>query len=116
MNQKIADRLRQPTTVQGIALVVAALAGYGAFIVSHGAPGAVVGAASAAAGLVMSFLDDNSADKGSVEKLVDRTAQAALSNHLSSVTPDIVAQVLAALQAQAQPAPTGAVALNAQKS
>lgn len=92
---------RQPTTVLGIAVLAGAASGVGTYLATHSVIEAQ-GVGGAIAGAVLMAMQDNSADKSSVEKLVSDAIVAVATRRL---TPAIIADVQQVLTAPTAPAP-----------
>ena len=105
MPQKFTAWLRQPTTIAGLAGLVATAAGAIAHVVTHDTTLAL-GVASIAGSAIAIAMPDNSTERTSVERLVSDTVTALVTRHFASKVPLLTADALAAVQAALSPATT----------
>ncbi len=98
MIPKFTSWLHQPTTIAGLAGLVATAAGTIAHILTHDTTLAL-GAASIAGSAVAIAMPDNSAERTSIERLVSDSVTAVVTKHIASAVPLLATDALAALQA-----------------
>lgn len=105
--------LKQPTTINGIALLIAGSAGTIAGMLTHNVEIAA-GAGVLAGGLVHVAMPDNSAAAASVSKLVTDIVRAELQHRLSASAPQLIADMMGVVndlpKHDAPPAPVVPVA------
>lgn len=80
--------LKQPTTIHGIAGIAALAAGGAVYFVTRDAAMASMAGGSAGSAVCMA-LNDNSADKSSIEKLVTDGINAVVAKHVSEMLPTL---------------------------
>lgn len=111
MFSKFKTWLRQPTTIAGVAGLVATAAGSIAHVLTHDSTLALA-AASIAGSAVAIAMPDNAAERTSIERLVSDSVTAVVTKHIASAVPLLATDVLAAVQAATSSADTaGAVTI-----
>ncbi len=104
MNSRLQGWLRQPTTIHGIGVIVATVAGIGTYVATR-SPVMAAGLAGSTFGVIAAMLNDSNADTARIEALVTDVATAIASRHVAAMLPQLVADASKALESAA---PAGA--------
>jgi len=92
MTVNVIGWLKQPTTIHGIAGAAGLTVAYGAYYVTR-SPEIAIAAGGYTANAVCMAINDNSADKNSVEKLITDGINAVVAKHVNEMLPQLGADM-----------------------